>query len=207
MQHLSGIEKFIVDQVSHYGFISQDASLLHKAIMAVEYFRNMDEHQLKTIIVNAFNIVNKSNMHDGVVDIAGTKTVGIEHIRQADNLVKERAGIMRTPERDGLGAGLGKSEAKSYETGHKKPGTHILNNASQFASASREQKIMAAASMACAALSAVGAFKSASNSMMKDENGKSHVQWTNVSAALLQSFLAAAFSYIGVRELRFGTLR
>ncbi len=67
---------------------------------------------------------------------------------------------------------------------------------------SSEQKMNAGMWMVFAALSALGCYGAAKHSIAKDEDGKSHVQWTQTGIALLQAALVAGCTYMGAQAVR-----
>lgn len=84
----------------------------------------------------------------------------------------------------------------------------LPNKASSWRdSLTTEHKMNAGIWMAGAALSLLGTYNAARNSVAKDEQGNTEIRWTQVSVALLQGCLGAACAYMGAQTLRSGAIR
>lgn len=83
-----------------------------------------------------------------------------------------------------------------------------VNPVKRFAQEARnatpENKVNGGIWLAGAALSLLGTYHAAKNSLTKDEQGERHVQWSQVGVALIQASLAAGCAFMGVQSLRAG---
>lgn len=70
--------------------------------------------------------------------------------------------------------------------------------------APHENKVNGGIWLAGAALSLLGTYSAAKNSLTKDEKGERHFQWSQVGVALIQASLAAGCAYMGVQSIRAG---
>jgi hypothetical protein len=70
--------------------------------------------------------------------------------------------------------------------------------------ATPENKVNGGIWLVGAALSLLGTYSAAKNSLTKDEQGERHFQWSQVGVALIQAGLAAGCASMGVQSLRAG---
>ncbi len=67
---------------------------------------------------------------------------------------------------------------------------------------STEAKVYGGMSLLMAGLSAVGAFNNFNHAVGKDQNGHTHIQWSNVGLGLVSAALAAGTAYVAHQQLR-----
>lgn len=193
---LNELEKFIAQEAKHHGFSGQDVSALHAEISASEALRHLDARGVKSAIFQAFH--NKAFHEvgpDGAIPIGHIKQVTLEDIIAGSRTVDEQKGKIAPlrPEAITIKNPLAGSAPKP------KP------KAGWLESVATEHKVNAGIWFAAAALSALGVYSAAKNSVTQDETGKSQVQWSQAGVALLQACLAAGCAYMGAQALRAGS--
>lgn len=197
---LEGLERFIADQASHYGFVGQDCTQLASAIQASDVLKALDQRSLETVVLNAFDRVSKSHAHAGAIDIARAKRVEISHVLDAAVHVTEQQGKLMSPRPEMMEILKSRVAANDAEavarasTATPKKWTNALT----------PERVNGGIWLAGAALSLLGTYSAAKNSLTKDEKGERHFQWSQVGVALIQASLAAGCAYMGVQSIRAG---
>ncbi|MFZ4540412.1 MAG: hypothetical protein ACOYNL_01210 [Rickettsiales bacterium] len=203
-RELKGIEKFIAEQAKHYGFTSQNVESLHHAIQSSDVLRGLEDAPLKNVIVQAFENVKKSSRHAGITDLASAKEVGLADMLEAKKTYALFHGkiLPRRPEvMSQLHQQVVSNDAKAMEQAAPTVKKSWLEGVS------KEHKINAGIWSAGAAMSMLGLYSAAKRSVGKDEQGVTHIQWTQMGVAIIQACLAAGCGYMAAQTLRAGAQR
>ena len=207
----SGIELTIADAAKLCGFKDQEITKLATDISAHEALKNLDAHAVNESIVNAFNAASKQSRTDGAVDLFHAGQVTIDHVLEAAGVVVEgkknfrgvadpmRVEKLKAHAKKTLSSASTKSPRVRVEGTSQSLGNTMNQDWRNLAT---EHKLNAGMWGAGALLGAFFTYGAVKASFAPDEDGKIHMQWSNVGVALLQASIAVGSAAMAVMALR-----
>ena len=202
------LEAFIAKQVQDYRVGPRSITELHEAIKGSEALQSLKPHQLHDAIASAFSHV-KGRTAAGAIDAAagtidldkfrGQHVVVLDDILNAAGIVKK---AQPKPDRPEVMARL-KEQMAEREPSLMKPRAQRFN----LKALTVEERFNSAMWGVGMLLGAFGVYSSAKYSVAKDDQGKNHVQWSQVGIALLQACMTAGCAYMGAQSLRGAMVR
>ena len=199
------IEKSIAKVAQSYRFTAyrnqDNVSKLAADIEKSDALRHFDSHALHEVLINAFShITEEIKKTTGAVPLYHSPdvTVKLDDVVKTANHISEhkKKPIIADSARSNI-----LRERMNSASAHLKPERIKPNSWENLAT---EHKVNAAMWGVGALMSAFGVLSAAKYAVAHDDEGKSHVQWSQVGVGALQLLLAAGCTYMGVQAVRTG---